>query len=80
MAASTGSGLRDELGRFSPGSVPGWGMSWWFAEQDLDATAMRADARLAAVVRYWAAAADGWRPQVSREEWVGPYDPFRSDT
>ena len=77
MAAFTGSGLRDELGRFSPGSVPGWGMSWWFAEQILDPSAMTPDEMLAAVVRYWAAVGDGWRPPVPRELWVGPHHPFR---
>jgi hypothetical protein len=71
--------MRDELGRFSPGSVAGWGMSWWFAEEGLDASAMTADARLAAVVGYWHAVADGWQPPVPRKKWAGPHDPFRSD-
>ena len=76
----TGSGLRDDLGRFQPGSVPGWAYSWWVWSEGLDARAMTPDARLAAVVRYWHAVADGWQPPVPREQWVGPHDPFHSNT
>jgi hypothetical protein len=64
---------------FAPGSVPGWGMSHWFAEHGLNAAAMTAEEVLNEVVRYWRDVADGWRPSVPREQWVGPHDPFSHD-
>ena len=61
-----------------PGSVPGWGMSWWFYEQGVSAAdfaAMDPDARIALVLRYWKAEARGWAPGIPRAEWVGPHHP-----
>ena len=70
--------LWDEHGRLLPGSVPGWGMSWWFWEQRLVAAEMEPGERLRAVVDYWAAVNTGWDPPVPREGWVGPHHPCDS--
>ena len=69
----------DEHHWLRPGLVPGWGMSWWFAEQDItrqDRKAMSGEKCLALVCRYWRAVADGWWPDVPRSAWVGPHHPF----
>jgi hypothetical protein len=63
----------------APGSVPGWGMSHWFAEQSLSAAAMTREDVMAAVIRYWRDVGAGWRPSAPREQWVGPNDPFSND-
>jgi hypothetical protein len=33
---------------------------------------------LALMCRYWREVATGWWPDVEREAWVGPHDPFRT--
>jgi hypothetical protein len=63
-----GADYRDEYDRFLPGVVPGWGMSWWFAEQRIErrhVAAMTPEERLTLVCRYWREVAAGWRPAVS---------------
>ena len=72
----------DQQQRLRPGVVPGWGMSWWFAEQGItraDRAAMSSDQWLALVGRYWRAVAAGWWPDVPRSAWVGPHHPFKND-
>lgn len=66
----------DEFGRFYPGSVEGWGASWWFHEQGLVAAEMNASERLQALMRYFNAVDHGsWDPP-PREQWLGPYPPY----
>jgi hypothetical protein len=65
----------DERGRLLPGSVPGWGASYWFHENGLIARDMTPSERLGAMCRYFRAVDAGWEPPVPREEWVGPHHP-----
>jgi hypothetical protein len=71
---------RDERGRLLPGSVPGWGMSWWMVDVAHTTpdrfAALDPNARIALVCEFWRAVAQGWEPAVAREDWVGPHDPF----
>jgi hypothetical protein len=70
---------RDEHGRLLAGSVPGWGMSWWWHEQGLDpadASELTPKQMMAQVLRYWNAVNDAWWPAVPRGERVGPHNPF----
>jgi hypothetical protein len=72
----------DDRQRLRPGVVPGWGMSWWFAELGVtraDRKAMPQDQWLTLLGHYWRAVREGWRPDVPRSEWVGPYHPFKND-
>jgi hypothetical protein len=74
---------RDEHGRLLPGSVPGWGISWWWREQGLDprnASELTPEETMQTVYHYWDAVNDGWRPEVPEHEWVGPHDPFAPTT
>lgn len=67
---------RHERGRLLPGSQPGWGASWWFAEQGhADIAAMTPERRVELLCSYFEAVAAGWKPPVPREQWVGPHDP-----
>src|SRR4051794_40687075 len=62
-------GAWDEHERLRPGVGPGWGMSWWFAEQGItraDRAAMTSEQCLAQVMRYWRAVGDGWCPLLHR--------------
>src|SRR3954447_10695939 len=72
----------DEQCPLQPGLVPGWGMSWWFAEQGItrdDRRAMSGEQCLALVCCYWREVTAGWWPDVEREAWVGPHHPFGND-
>jgi hypothetical protein len=64
-------------GRLAPGSLPGWGMSWWLHEQGLLAGwhELSMSTRLERMNDYWRAVREGWWPSVSREDWIGPYHP-----
>ena len=72
---------RDERGRLRPGSVPGWGMSWYWTEQNLHpqrAHELSPERRMRLICAFWRAVAEGWQPDVPEDEWVGPHDPFSS--
>ena len=68
--------------RLLPGSVPGWGMSWWMVDVEQTTpdrfAALDSNARLMLVSKFWRAVAQGWQPAVAREDWVGPHHPFDS--
>jgi len=65
---------------YEPGSIPGWGMSWWYAEQGLlDGVGDASPAeRLRWLFDYFDAVGDGWEPSVGRERWA-PYHPWDPD-
>jgi hypothetical protein len=70
---------RDEYGRLPAGSVPGWGMSWWWHEQGLDpvdTSGLTPQETMNMVFQYWDAVNDGWWPAVPEDDWVGPHHPF----
>jgi hypothetical protein len=71
---ANGAPERDEHGRLLPGSVRGWGASWWAAEQGLslaDVEAMSPAERVRLLDQYFEAESAGWEPSVRREDWVG---------
>jgi hypothetical protein len=73
---------RDEHGRLLPGSLPGWGMSWWWHEQGLDpvdTAGLTPEENVRTVLRYWDAVNDGWWPAAPQNEWIGPHHPFSVD-
>jgi hypothetical protein len=71
----------DAHGRLAPGSLPGWGMSWWLHEQGLLAgwQHLSMSARLEHMSDYWRAVSDGWWPSVPRDEWVGSCHPWEPE-
>jgi hypothetical protein len=72
---------RDVHGRLLPGSVPGWGMSWWWHEQGLDpadTSALSREEIMRHVFRYWDAVNAGWSPTIAQEHWVGTHHPWKS--
>lgn len=68
----------DVAGRLAPGSVRGWGLSWWLHEQGLLAgwEQVSMSTRLDCMNDYWRAVSEGWWPSVPRDEWVGPCHPW----
>ena len=74
---------QDAEGRYLPGSVPGWGMSWWIHEQGITKRIFQEELtmaqRIQVIARFWKAVNEGWWPPVPREQWVGPYEPFEPD-
>ena len=73
----------DELGRIPAGSVPGWGLSWWLAEQGISnetwVLGYTPEQRFSAWSRCCRDVAEGWWPAVPRDDWVGAHDPFAPD-
>jgi hypothetical protein len=74
---------KDEHGRILPGSVQGWGASWWFYEQGIgpeELSRMPDSGPVQMLCRYFEAVRSGWEPPVPREQWVGPHHPWKSET
>jgi hypothetical protein len=72
-------GLGERIARAFPAVLPGWGVSWWIAEQGVNRRAFHAitaDERQALIVEYWRAFAAGWQPSVPRDRWIGSHHPF----
>jgi hypothetical protein len=66
----------DEHGRMRPGTVPGWGASWWMHEQRVTREAFASatpERRLRLLFDYFAAVDEGWEPPVPRAQWAGPH-------
>lgn len=67
-------------GRVLPGTEPGWGISWWLAEQGIhsvrDVAAMTPEQRLRLLCDFYEAEAAGWAPPVADEDLLPPRHHF----